>query len=417
MELMEIHSDYSANYGTIPMAALNVACRRKLSIALNCDMPLPTSEGLVRNWLGLLELMGYPFETVRMLRNYDDPTSSLLDMWERDFQPTVAKLLGYLELIERLDVIDDILPLVERDCKTHMKRMETERRRLEHLNPIQVSEVSSVASQRTCPITVSEVIQMNSVRNATQETYDYDAYVSYVESDIQFVIKMIHILEKEYHLKLFVKERDMLPGVPESEADLRMIHERCERILLIISPAFLSDSQCEFYTMFAQAQAVDSSLYARKVIPVICEPCQLPVRLKYIARVDYTKKDYFESFWQRLYSSIKKPPQGELSTPTGSWTHTGYNATPPSATEVEPRVSPETAKNTNSALLPNPGTVFNGDASSGSTRRHTESEPLPDQTTLSTPQSVQSKKSPNVEKKRNFKQIISRKINPSRSSE
>lgn len=36
------------------------------------------------------------------------------------------------------------------------------------------------------------------------------------------------------------------------------------------------------------------------------------MRLKFLARVDYTKKDFFAKFWERLYGSIKNPPQFDV---------------------------------------------------------------------------------------------------------
>lgn len=66
---------------------------------------------IFRNWEGLVEAVGYTYELIRLLRNRDSPTAAFLEAWEiDDSNPTFANLLEYLQIIERFDVISDVLP-------------------------------------------------------------------------------------------------------------------------------------------------------------------------------------------------------------------------------------------------------------------------------------------------------------------
>ncbi|GAB6027013.1 Myeloid differentiation primary response protein MyD88 [Chamberlinius hualienensis] len=293
------------DYDSVPLRALNVSCRRQLSIGLLPERQLPTSSKIARDWEGLCELAGFSYDMIQLFRNRSDPIAAMLEHWSKQ-QPSVGDLVRSLETMERFDIIEDIQPLLERDVLAYVRSQERVRQTSDIVDILPESTNGSIGSMPTAvlPITVHDVER--SLTNSEGANSDkYDAYVSYIDSDLDFVEELIRELEGNYKLRLFIKERDMLPGVVESEADLCMINERCEKILLIVSQESLFDPHCEFQAVVAQAAAVDSNLYSKKVIPIICKPCTLPSRFKYLARLDYTKQHLFKGFWKRLFYSIK----------------------------------------------------------------------------------------------------------------
>ena len=64
------------------------------------------------------------------------------------------------------------------------------------------------------------------VREGTPTSYD--AFVCYNPEgpDLEFVMEMINKLEGEYRMKLFVPERDDLPGMANSTTEAKLIEHR-----------------------------------------------------------------------------------------------------------------------------------------------------------------------------------------------
>lgn len=85
-----------------------------------------------------------------------------------------------------------------------------------------------------------------------QELLQYDAFVLFAEEDIEFVTKLLDIMEREYNLRLCAKERDLVGGSMEQASMIQLISRRCNRLIAIISTAFLSSAQNQFFLNFAQ---------------------------------------------------------------------------------------------------------------------------------------------------------------------
>lgn len=84
----------------------------------------------------------------------------------------------------------------------------------------------------------------------------YDAFVLFDDDDILNATQLIEKLEKEYKLKLCVTVRDLVGGTLEFDATTRLITERCNRMIVIISPAFLESQANKFFVTFAGALGI-----------------------------------------------------------------------------------------------------------------------------------------------------------------
>lgn len=81
----------------------------------------------------------------------------------------------------------------------------------------------------------------------------YDAFVLFADDDIDFATELIETMEKQYNLKFCVKGRDLVGGGFEHDSVIKLISERCRRLIVILSPAFLESSSNKFFYSFAQA--------------------------------------------------------------------------------------------------------------------------------------------------------------------
>lgn len=107
-------------------------------------------------------------------------------------------------------------------------------------------------------------------------------------------------------MQLCVKERDLIGGSFQHEAILRMISERCERLIVVLSPAFLESPANTFFMSFAQALGIEQR--QRKIIPCLYEPCKLPPMLSYYYVLVYKRSGRYWNFWDKLRDSIQKVP-------------------------------------------------------------------------------------------------------------
>lgn len=87
---------------SIPLVALNVRVRRRLSLFLNARTPVAA------DWTLLAEEMGFEYLEIRELETRPDPTRSLLDAWQGRSGASVGKLLEMLALLDREDVLKEL---------------------------------------------------------------------------------------------------------------------------------------------------------------------------------------------------------------------------------------------------------------------------------------------------------------------
>lgn len=72
-------------------------------------------------------------------------------------------------------------------------------------------------------------------------------------------------MENEYGLKLCVKERDLVAGIAfEHRAIIELISERCNRLIVIISPAYLKSQVNKFVVNYAVALGIGKSYFLKK---------------------------------------------------------------------------------------------------------------------------------------------------------
>lgn len=84
----------------------------------------------------------------------------------------------------------------------------------------------------------------------------YDAFVLFDDADIEDATKLIGTLENDYKLKLCVTVRDLIGGTLEFDATTKLIRERCNRLIVIVSPSFSNSFANKFFLNFAHSVGI-----------------------------------------------------------------------------------------------------------------------------------------------------------------
>ncbi|CAH1985728.1 unnamed protein product [Acanthoscelides obtectus] len=272
---------------TILVNTFSKETRRLISDLLNPKKLIPTDEGFLRDWHGLAELCEIPGEHIPSLERDTDPCNKILDIWleKKGNESTIEALISFLERIDRFDIIDDITPLVERDIDYYKKFPNG------YKVPPPLIDDKDV-------LTYDDVLR----KKSGLPPQIYDAFVLFAEDDIDFAGLLVETLERQYNLKLVLKNRDLVVGVMEHDSVIQLISDRCRRMIVILSPAFLESSANSFLCSFAQQQGIKQG--ERKIIPCKYKDCELPRELGVYFLLDYSRSNRLGDFFYKLYLSV-----------------------------------------------------------------------------------------------------------------
>lgn len=295
-EIAQCSNEAEKSDKNVSVHALRTKTRTILSSLLNPVKVLPSDTGLPRDWRGLAELVGIGGERFPQIHNDSDPTVKVLNLWcdsDRN-NSTVAKLLEHLEALDRFDVIDDVTPFIDEDISVYRDR----------LAKSQLTHQPTSLSSDTTILTVDDLPR---IPNGLEPQH-YDAFVLFADDDIDFATQLIDTLEKTYKLKLCVKDRDVVGGTIELDVIVRLIAERCNRLVVIISQSFFLSNANKYFVSFAQSIGIEQG--KRKIIPCIYSSCKIPPELSCYFMLDYTKAGKLWNFWDKLYDSIQVTKPG-----------------------------------------------------------------------------------------------------------
>ncbi|GJQ87469.1 putative TIR domain protein [Trypoxylus dichotomus] len=250
-----------------------------VSNLLNPTKYIPTKDHLLRDWRGLAELIGCTREDISSLDRSVDPTLNVLKKWSEEKESLISSFLLFLQKMDRYDVFDDIIELVIVD-----------------INSRKVIASQNVDTSLFITMKDRELLQQG------LPPKQYHASMLYADDDEQFVVDVVKILEEKYKLDIFLKQRDLVGGTIEHEATLKIIAERSNRLIIILTPAFLKSTENKYIMSFAQSIEIDQR--KRKIIPCIYKDCQIPYELRPLHKLYYRKSGMFCNFYEKLYSSI-----------------------------------------------------------------------------------------------------------------
>ncbi|XP_014242274.1 myeloid differentiation primary response protein MyD88 [Cimex lectularius] len=269
----------------IPLVALRARTRKVLSLGLNCTKVIPSPSGYPRDWRGLADIA-----KVSLPPCDNDPTASIICQWERT-KSNVNDLREALKEIDRWDVLDDITEYLETDVKDYLNTSNNNDGCLQKIEP-------------DFALTDDDVQR----KEKGLGPQIYDAFLLFADEDKEFAMEIVHKLEGEYNAKLCLKDRDLLGGVSiEHEAIMRLISQRCNKVITVLSHSFCKSSVNKFFVAFAQALAIRQE--SRKIIPITYQNSKLdfPIQLQHYFILNYDRANNFGNFWDKLHQSIKAP--------------------------------------------------------------------------------------------------------------
>ncbi|OBS75096.1 hypothetical protein A6R68_14342 [Neotoma lepida] len=278
---------------SLPLAALNVRVRRRLSLFLNVRTPVAA------DWTSLAEEMGFEYLEIRQLETRPDPTGSLLDAWQGRSGATVGKLLEMLAMLDREDILRELWSNIDDDCEKYINKQQTQ----ESEKPLQVARVESSVPQ------TKELEGITTLDDPLGQTPElFDAFICYCPNDIEFVQEMIRQLEQtDYRLKLCVSDRDVLPGTCVWSIASELIEKRCRRMVVVVSDDYLQSKECDFQTKFALS--LSPGVQQKRLIPIKYKAMKkdFPSILRFITICDYTNPCTKSWFWTRLAKALSLP--------------------------------------------------------------------------------------------------------------
>ncbi len=135
---------------------------------------------------------------------------------------------------------------------------------------------------------------------ATQDSFQYDAFVSYHPADEEWLYTYL-LPRLEADKVRVITEADFAGGsnqITEIEGAIR--NSRCT--VAILTPAWLQSHWNNFESILAQNLSLAD--LKRKVIPVLLQPCEVPVRLRHLVVVDLTNEKRREQRVRKLAQDI-----------------------------------------------------------------------------------------------------------------
>ncbi|XP_048237844.1 uncharacterized protein LOC124152912 [Haliotis rufescens] len=134
----------------------------------------------------------------------------------------------------------------------------------------------------------------------------YDAYINCAEKDILLAKEMLNTLESSPHnLRLFLPERQLMPGGCKYEDIADVLEDRCRRkVVIILTRNYVDSEACQFVTNFSRA--LDPGAREKQIIPIVYEDIdetpRMLIGLQFIRKQRDEKRGWF---WSKLREAIK----------------------------------------------------------------------------------------------------------------
>ncbi len=133
----------------------------------------------------------------------------------------------------------------------------------------------------------------------------YDVYISYSHADREWVVGWLLPRLEAASLHICIDYRDFDPGAPSLKNMERAV-QNSRHTVLVLSPACVESEWVDFETLLTQT--TDPAGRRRRLLPLVFNPCQPPLRIAMLTYLDFTKPDRWETELPRLVAAIR----GEL---------------------------------------------------------------------------------------------------------
>ena len=134
----------------------------------------------------------------------------------------------------------------------------------------------------------------------------YDLYVSYHETDADWVFEWLLPRLHEAGLTVAIDAESFAPGAPVLEETERVIGES-RHILAVLTPAYVDGGWDNFETLLVQNE--DPGARLRRLIPILLEECDPPSRIKLLHWVDFRDVQRRQEQVERVVAAVRGTSQ------------------------------------------------------------------------------------------------------------
>jgi DNA-binding XRE family transcriptional regulator len=132
--------------------------------------------------------------------------------------------------------------------------------------------------------------------------FTYDVFVSYTPEDEEWVRGELLPRLEAHGLHTCVDFRDFRPGATRlGEIEHAALESR--KTLIVLSPAYLANEWVEAGN--TMVQSLDPASRRQRLIPLLKESCELPLRLDYLVPVNLAGRADPTFEWDRLIASLR----------------------------------------------------------------------------------------------------------------
>ncbi|MEO7908952.1 MAG: toll/interleukin-1 receptor domain-containing protein, partial [Roseiflexaceae bacterium] len=187
-------------------------------------------------------------------------------------------------------------------------------------------------------LSVAQSVVSGTAAAAPQDEYEYDAFVSYHQKDLEWVETVLQPQLERSGLRLCLPDRDFAIGAPRL-TNMENAVARSRKTLLILTPNWGTSQWSEFQRLLVQSS--DPSGTRQRVLPLIVRPSSLPASLDYLTPLDLTDATKFERQIRRLIDAIRSTPGDAPATPASSPGHSAPPALSPKSLAGDGRLDYE----------------------------------------------------------------------------
>lgn len=139
-------------------------------------------------------------------------------------------------------------------------------------------------------------------KKTPSNSLEYDVFISYSHKDESWVQQSLLTKLQEAEIHICIDFLNFVPGafnLREMERAVLKSH----KTLLVLTSDYFNSKWAEFE--FIMAHTLYSATGEQRLIPLLLKPCELPISIRSLVYLDFTKSDNTDLQFNRLIAAIK----------------------------------------------------------------------------------------------------------------
>lgn len=148
---------------------------------------------------------------------------------------------------------------------------------------------------------------------AKRRRFRYDVFISYSSHNKEWVREWLVPQMKNAGLTVCIDHETFEPGAPSiTEIERAVLQSR--KTVVILTPEYLQSEWTEFENILVQTS--DPAAHQRRLVPMLLVRCELPLRMRALTSLDFTRSEAHTEMLARLATAIRRrTPQSRPSQP------------------------------------------------------------------------------------------------------